>query len=541
MESLEPTAGESARSHGNDVDVVVVGAGILGVYQLYVAREAGYSVRLLEQGDGVGGTWYWNRYPGCRFDSESYTYGYLFSEELWQEWDWSEEFAPQPETERYLNHVIDKFDLRKLMRFGSTVTSAVWDEASNSWTTGTADGFEIRSQFLISATGVLSVPQYPDLPGREDFAGEAYHPARWPKEPVDFKGKRVAIVGTGSSGVQIAPEIADDVESVTIYQRTPSWCTPLNNHAISADQQAYLKANFESIRDELNASIAGFLHKPHDRKTFEDEKAERWAFYETIWSSPGFAKLSTNYTDLITDKAANAEWCAFMAEKIRAIVKDPATADMLIPKDHLYGGLRPPFVTGYFEMFNKPNVSLVSLRDTPILQVTETGIETSEGLREYDIIIWATGFDFGTGAMLRMGIVGVDGLTLNEYWADGPSTFLGIMCHGFPNLFFPGGPHGAAGNNPRYGGLQIDFVQNLINYARDNGYRRIEVPVEPEEAWNTMVDTLRAYSPFDERGQYYGGNTAGKPKRFLLNPGGRPKLDEAMDEAIASDYKGFLS
>jgi cation diffusion facilitator CzcD-associated flavoprotein CzcO len=537
MASLQDRSGQS----DSYVDVVVVGAGILGIYQLYTAREAGYSVRLLEQGDGAGGTWYWNRYPGCRFDSESYTYGYLFSEELWQEWDWSEEFAPQPETERYLNYVLDKFDLRRYIRFGSRVTSAVWDEAATSWTTRTADGFEIRSRYLISATGVLSVPQYPEVPGREDFAGEAHHTGRWPKEPVDFTGKRVAIIGTGSSGVQIAPEIADDVESLTIFQRTSTWCTPLNNHSISAGQQAYLKANFESIREELNASISGFLHKPHDRDTFEDAKEERWAFYETIWNSPGFAKLTTNYKDLLSNREANADFCAFLEEKIRSIVKDPATADKLIPRDHLFGGLRPPFVTGYFEMFSKPNVSLVSLRETPILRVTESGIETSDGLREFDMIIWATGFDFGTGAMLRMGIVGVDGLTLNERWADGPSTFLGIMCHGFPNLFFPGGPHGAAGNNPRYGGEQIEFVQNLINYARDHGYRRVEVPVGPEQAWMTMIEALRAFSPFDERGQYYGGNTAGKPKRFLLNPGGRPKMVEAMDEAISSDYKGFLS
>lgn len=537
MPSLEAGLPDS----GSSVDVVVVGAGILGLYQLYVAREAGCSVLLLEQGDGAGGTWYWNRYPGCRFDSESYTYGYLFSEELWHEWDWSEEFAPQPETERYLNHVVDKFDLRRHIRFASRVISAVWDEGSTSWTTRSADGFEIHSRYLISATGVLSVPQYPDVPGREDFSGETYHPARWPKEPVDFRGKRVAIIGTGSSGVQIAPEIADEVESVTVYQRTPTWATPLNNHPISAEQQAYLKANFESIRDELNASISGFLHKAHDRKTFEETKEQRWAFYEKIWNSPGFAKLSTNYTDLLTDREANAEFCAFLEEKIRSVVKDPATADKLIPRDHLYGGLRPPFVTGYFEMFNKPNVSLVSLRETPILRVTETGIETSDGLRQFDMIVWATGFDFGTGALRRMGIVGVDGLALNDYWADGPSTFLGVMCHGFPNFFFPGGPHGAAGNNPRYGSLQIDFILDLINYAGNHGYRRIEVPIEPEEAWMDMIERFRPYSPFEERGQYYGGNTAGKPKRFLLNPGGRPKMDEAMGKVVSSDYRGFLS
>jgi len=520
--------------------MVIVGAGILGIYQLYRAVQAGYSVRLLEQGDGVGGTWFWNRYPGCRFDSESYTYGYLFSEELWQEWDWSEEFAPQPETERYLNHVVDKFDLRRHVRLNSKVTSAVWDEGSASWTTGTEDGLEIRSRYLIAATGVLSVPQYPDVPGRDDFLGQSYHPVRWPKEPVDFRGKRVAVVGTGSTGVQIGPAISGEVESLVIYQRSATWATPLNNHPISAEQQAYLKANYAPIKAELDVSVGGFLHKPSGKKWAEDAPTDRQAFYEAVWNSPGFAKISTNYDDLLFNTEANAEWCAFMADKIREIVKDPVIADRLIPKDHLYVGLRPPYVIDYYEMYNRPNVELVSLRDTPIVKVAETGIETSDGLREFDVIIWATGFDFGTGAMARMGIVGAGGLTLGDYWADGPLTYLGIMAHGFPNLFFPGGPHGAAGNNPRYGGLQVDFTHDLIDYARAEGARRIEVPKEAEQAWMDMIAELSAYSPFQQRGQYYGANTPGKAKAFLLNPGGRPKLDEFMAKAVEGGYRGFL-
>jgi cation diffusion facilitator CzcD-associated flavoprotein CzcO len=522
-------------------DVVIVGAGILGINQLYRAVQAGYSVRLLEQADGVGGTWYWNRYPGCRFDSESYTYGYLFSAELWQEWDWSEEFAPQPETERYLNHVVDKFDLRRRIRLNSKVTSAVWDERDGTWTTETEDGFTVRSRYLISTTGVLSVPQYPDVPGREDFAGETYHPVRWPKTPVDLKGKRVAVIGTGSTGVQIGPAIAGEVESLVMYQRSATWATPLNNHPISADQQAYLKANYDPIKAELDASVGGFLHKPAGKKWVDDAPEQRQAFFESVWNSPGFAKISANYEDLLFNTDANGEWCAFMADRIRAIVNDPATAAKLIPTDHLYVGLRPPYVTGYYEMYNRPNVELVSLRDTPIVKVTETGIETSDGLREFDVIIWATGFDFGTGAMLRMGIVGEGGLTLNDYWADGPLTYLGIMTHGFPNFFFPGGPHGAAGNNPRYGEHQVVFVQDVIDYARDHGQRRIEVPKPDEQAWMDMIAQLLPYSSFVKRGQYYGGNTPGKPMAYLLNPGGRPKLDEFMAKAVESGYAGFLA
>jgi cation diffusion facilitator CzcD-associated flavoprotein CzcO len=530
-----------AQRLGRQADLVIVGAGILGIYQLYRAIQGGYSAQLLEQGGGVGGTWYWNRYPGCRFDSESYTYGYLFSEELWQEWDWSEEFAPQPETERYLNYVVDKFDLRRHIRLNSQVTSAGWDEASASWTTGTQDGFEIRSRYLIAATGVLSVPQYPDVPGREDFRGESYHPVRWPREPVDFRGKRVAVVGTGSTGVQIGPAIAGEVESLVMYQRSATWATPLNNHPISAEQQAYLKASYAPIKAELDASVGGFLHKPSGKKWAEDSPEERKAFFEDAWNSPGFAKISTNYEDLALNREANADWCAFMADKIRGIVKDPVTADKLIPGDHLYIGLRPPYVTGYYEMYNQPNVELVSLRETPIVKVTETGIETSDGLREFDIIVWATGFDFGTGAMLRMGIVGAGGLTLRDYWADGPLTYLWIMTHGFPNLFFPGGPHGAAGNNPRYAGDQSDFVAGLLDYAREHEYRVIEVPAALEEEWTTTVNAEAVTrSSFNEKSYFYGANIPGKARRFLLNPLGRPKLIELMEAAAKNNYEGFF-
>jgi cation diffusion facilitator CzcD-associated flavoprotein CzcO len=540
MESLETVHGDGSGRPGADVDVLVVGAGITGIYQLYIALEAGFSATLLEAGAGVGGTWYWNRYPEARFDSESYTYAYLFSTELFEEWEWKEHFAAQPEIERYLNHVVDKFDLRRHMQFGAKVASAVYDE-SGMWTVGASDGTERRARFLIAATGVLSVPYFPDVPGREDFHGVSAHTGLWPSTPIEFAGKRVAVIGTGSSGVQLVPAIAGEVASLTVYQRTANWCTPLNNRPITPEEQAGLKAGFEAMRDTLNASRSGFLHLPADRTTFEDSKEERWAFYEKIWRSPGFSKLSSNYTDLTTDKAANAEWCEFIAEKIRSIVKDPETAERLIPKDHGYGGKRPPYVTGYYEAYNNPNVSLVDLTETPILRVTETGIETAGGLREFDVIVWATGFDFGTGALLRMGIRRRQGLELEQYWADGPRTFLGIMCHGFPNFFFPGGPHGSAGNNPRYAGDQSDFINDALVYMRDHGYRSIEVPAAKEDEWTTMVDTLAVKVGFDESSYFYGSNVPGKARRYLINPAGRPKLLEIMAEVVKGDYKGFLA
>jgi cation diffusion facilitator CzcD-associated flavoprotein CzcO len=522
-----------------DIDVLVVGAGVTGIYQLYRAREAGFSAQLVEAGGGVGGTWYWNRYPGARFDSESYTYGYLFSQELFDEWEWQEHFAAQPETERYLNHVVDRFDLRRLMRFGAKVTSAVFDEPSGTWVVTLGDGSRIRARFLIAATGVLSVPYIPDVPGLEDFRGESDHTGLWPDEPVDFAGKRVAIIGTSSSGVQVLPTILGDVEQVTVYQRTANWCTPLNNTPITPEEQAQLRADFEDLCKVLNTSISGFAHPVNLRAAFDDSEAERQAFYEQMWTSPGFMKLTSNYADLLFNEAANAEWCEFIAEKIRGIVRDPDTAARLIPKDHRFGEKRPPFVSGYFEAFNDPKVSLVDLRETPIVRLTESGIETTDGLQEFDIIVWATGFDFGTGALSRMGIRGRDGLELTKHWADGPTTFLGLQTRGFPNFFFPGGPHAAAGNNPRYNGDQVDFLIDVLVYAREHGCDVIEVSAESEERWTRMVDRGAAKTTFGTIGQYVGGNIPGKPKRYLLNTGGRLKLFQVIADVVATDYQAF--
>jgi cation diffusion facilitator CzcD-associated flavoprotein CzcO len=522
------------------VDVLVAGAGITGIYQLYRAREAGFSVQLLEAGDGVGGTWFWNRYPGARFDSESYTYAYLFSKELYDEWEWQEHFAEQPEIERYLNHVVDRFDLRRHIRLGARVTSATYDEGSATWTVRTQDGSECRARFLISATGILSVPYFPDVPGREDFRREQHHTGLWPSTPVEFTGKRIAVIGTGSSGVQLIPVAAEEAESLTVYQRTANWCTPLNNAPITREEQARLRADFASICETLNTSAAGFLHQPHDRATFDDSEEARRAFFEKLWRSPGFTKLTSNYTDLLFDERANAEWCEFVAQKIRSLVHDPATADKLIPKGHRYGEHRPPFVTGYFEAYNRPNVSLIDLNETPMVRLTERGIETADGEREFDIVVWATGFDFGTGALLRMGIRGRGGLALEDHWADGPQTFLGVQTSGFPNFFFPGGPHAAAGNNPRYNGDQVDFITQTLVYTRDNGYDVIEVDPAAEGDWTAMVDRNAVKPPsFGQSSYYFGANIPGKPRRYLLNSAGRPKLFSVIADEVANGYKSF--
>lgn len=522
-----------------DVEVLVVGAGVTGIYQLHRARQAGFSVRLVEAGGGVGGTWYWNRYPGARFDSESYTYGYLFSRELFEEWEWQEHFAAQPETEAYLNHVVDRFDLRRDMRFGAAVTAAVFDERSGTWAVTLSDGTSIRARFLIAATGVLSVPYVPDVPGHERFRGVAHHTGRWPADPVDVAGRRVAVVGTSSSGVQVVPAILPEVAELTVYQRTANWCTPLNNTPITPEEQRQLRADFDQLCEILNTSISGFAHPVNERSAFDDTPAQRQAFYERMWNSPGFMKLTSHYQDLLFNEDANAEWCAFVAAKIRGIVHDPETATRLIPTDHRFGGKRPPFVAGYFEAFNDPKVTLVDLRATPIVGLTEVGIETTEREREHDVIVWATGFDFGTGALARMGIRGRDGVVLNDHWADGPSTFLGLQTRGFPNLFFPGGPHAAAGNNPRYNGDQVDFLTEVLVHASEAGAGIIEVAAESEERWTRMVDKGAARTTFGTIGQYVGSNIPGKPRRYLLNTGGRPKLFEVIADVVKHDYDAF--
>ena len=521
-------------------DVLVIGGGVTGIYQMYQARGAGFSVKLLEAGAGVGGTWYWNRYPEARFDSESYTYGYLFSKELWEEWQWSERFAGQPEIERYFNYVVDRFDLRRDIVFGAKVTSAGYDEQTGTWSVRTADGTQWRARFVVAATGILSVPHIPEIAGREDFRGEQHHTGLWPAASVDFAGKRVALIGTGSSGVQLVPAIADEVAALTVYQRTPDWCTPLNNAPITAAEQAELRANFPAIRETLNTSPSGFLHVINMRPAHDDTAEQRQEFYEKMWHGPGFTKLTENYIDMINNPAVNAEWCDFIARKVRGIVTDPATADKLIPTDHGYAGRRPPFGTGYYEAYNKPNVSLVSLLETPIVRITEKGIETAAGLQEFDVIIWATGYDFGTGALNRLGVRGRQGLRLEDYWADGPRTFLGVVAAGFPNFFFPGGPHGALGNNPRYSGDQVDFVIDALIHTREHDHDIIEVDPAAERKWTDMMNDSESRSSFLKSSYFYGSNIPGKPVRQLLNPTGRWTLQKMIAEVNENDFAAFL-
>jgi cation diffusion facilitator CzcD-associated flavoprotein CzcO len=521
-------------------EVLIIGAGIAGVHQLYTLSTAGFDVRLVEAGAGAGGVWFWNRYPMARFDSESYAYGYLFDEKLFREWEWKERFAGQPEIEAYINHVVDRYSMRERIEFGFRVTSAVWDEAGYHWTVTSGDGRRWRSRHLVAATGLLSVPFYPETPGRETFAGQSYHTGRWPAEPVDFSGRRVAVIGTGSSGVQIIPPIAAEAAELTVYQRTANWCTPLNNSPILADEWQSLRESFPAMFAYLRESASGFLHRPSGKMTFEVPPQERRRLYEQLWNAPGFAKVLSNFGDLSQDPAANEEFCEFLRGKIRETVHDPDVADALIPKDHGYGQKRPPFVKEYYEVFNKPNVSLVDLRVDPIREITARGIVTAGGERALEIIVWATGFDAGTGALLRINPIGMAGRALREHWADGPQTYLGVACSGFPNFYFVGGPHGGGlGNLPRATEIQVDFVTHILRHAREHGYTRLEAEPDAEQVWTDSVYEGAQQLNLAASSWFLGSNVPGKPKRFLLYPRGQHDYRREIAELTSDDLDGF--
>lgn len=521
------------------IDVLVIGAGVSGLYQLYKLQRTELTFRAVEAGDGVGGTWYWNRYPGARFDSESYSYAYFFSKELLEDWDWSEHFAGQPEIERYLNAAADKFDLRRHITFGVKVVSMTWNESERLWTSVLSDGSAIASRFVVTAIGMLSAPQFPAIPGMEEFEGPAHHTGLWPREPVDFTGKRVAVIGTGSSGVQLISTIADQVAELTVYQRTPNWCTPLNNSPITDEEQEQLKTTFDRLHDRLMGSFAGFVHEFSTDSAADTTPEQRREFWETLWNAPGFAKFLGNYLEVMTTEEYNSEFSAFLEGKIRARVQDQSVADKLVP-DHGYGVKRPPFEINYFEAYNLPHVSLIDMRETPILRATARGLVTAEGEREFDIIVYATGFDAITGAFDRIDITGTNG-TLKEYWAQGPHTVAGAASPGFPNMFFLVGPHSSGGNVPRISERQCDFVTDVIAEGVRRGGTRIEATPEAESAWTAHVHelnsgTLGAKAALDYT---YGVNTPGKTVTFRHYDGGLVGLTAKHAEIVSADYVAF--
>lgn len=521
------------------LDVLVIGAGISGIYQMYRLTQTDLSFAAVEAGDGVGGTWYWNRYPGARFDSESYSYAYFFSKELREEWSWSEHFAGQPEIESYLNHVVDRFDLRKHITFNTRVAAMDFDEATRTWQVTTTDGDVLRARFVITGVGMLSAPQFPPVPGIDDFRGVSAHTGLWPKEGVDVAGKKVAVIGTGSTGVQVISSIADKVGSLTVYQRTPNWCTPLNNSPITDEEQEQIKSTMDQLHETLKSSFSGFMHNFAPVEAGSVSREERLEFWEKLYTAPGFAKLLGNYLQVMTDKGYNREFSDFVESKIRARVNDPAVADLLVP-DHGYGVKRPPFETKYYEIYNQPNVKLVDLRTTPITTITETGVETTEGAEDFDVIIYATGFDAITGAYDRIDIT-AGGASLRTAWEEGPHTFVGASAPGFPNLFFLVGPHSSSGNVPRMSERQVDFVTGALGEAVRRGATRVEATQEAAKEWTDHVYELNSGSLAAEAkiDYTYGTNTPGKKVVFRHYDGGLAGLNAKMTAVEGSSYAGY--
>jgi cation diffusion facilitator CzcD-associated flavoprotein CzcO len=523
-----------------EFDAIVIGAGVCGLYQLYRLRRLGLSVRCYEGGSGVGGTWYWNRYPGCRFDSESEVYGYSWSAELLQEWDWKEHYSAQPENERYLNYVADKFDLRKDIQFHAWVKSAVYDEEANRWEVLLASGQRARTQFLIAAVGILSARYTPPFAGIESFHGESYHTGRWPKEPVDLRGKRVAVIGTGATAVQLIPEIAKEVGHLTVFQRTPNYCAPLRNSLVSAETQRQWKASYPEIHKSCRETPTGFMYDFDPRSALKVSKEERLVLYEELWEQPGFKKWLGNFREIMTDPEINEEFSEFVRNKIRARVKDPVVAEKLAPKDHPFGSKRVPLETNYYEAYNRDNVLLVDVRGTPIERITPKGIQTSDREYEFDVIIYATGFDAITGAVTQIDIRGEGGETLKDKWANnGWSTYLGLQTAGFPNLFLA--MTAVFCNYTLCAEMVVEWITECIRYMREQGLRRIAPTLQAEEAWVEHVNALAAGSIFSRAHSawFMGTNIPGKKRALLLYANTVPAYRQKCAEAAASGYEGF--
>jgi cation diffusion facilitator CzcD-associated flavoprotein CzcO len=526
-----------------DFDAIIIGAGVSGLYQLHQLRQLGLRTIVFETGTNVGGTWYWNRYPGARFDSESWTYGYSFSEELLQEWNWEEHFASQPETERYLNYVADKFDLRRDIQCGSRVTSAHYQDETRTWNVLLEDGRRYNTRFLITAIGVLSAPTMPRIAGVETFKGQSCHTAHWPKEPVNFEGKRVAVIGTGATAVQTIQTIARQVGHLTVFQRTPNWCAPLHNSRISDEEMGEIRARYPEIFARCHETPGCFIHSPDPRSALEVTQEEREAFWEKLYGEPGFGIWQANFRDILTDRKANALISEFVARKIRQRVKDPSVAEKLIPKNHGFGTRRLPLETYYYEVYNQPNVRLVDINETPIECITPAGIKTSDAEYAFDLIIYATGFDAITGAFDRIDIAGVDGCRLKDRWRAGPETYLGVLVEGFPNLLMVMGPHAGLGNFPRAAEYSVEWVTGLVRYARDHGLTRIEATREGTVQWTEHVKVMGQGLLANEVDSWMTGinrNVEGKQLRKIMRySGGYPVYREHCDAVAAEGYRAL--
>ena len=521
-----------------EFDAIVIGAGVMGLYQLYRLRKMGLSVRVYEDGTGVGGTWYWNRYPGCRFDSESETYGYSFSEELLQEWDWKEHFSGQPENERYLNYVADKFKLRPDIQFNSRVAAAVYDEAEKRWEVRLESGERARAQFLVGAVGILSAQYTPPFEGIDRFRGESFHTSRWPKEKVDFRGKRVGCIGTGATAVQLIPIVAEEAGHLTVFQRTPNYCAPLRNSAVAPQTQNEWKAHYPEIHKRCRETPAGFVHNFDPRSALEVSAEERTALYEELWALPGFKKWLGNFHDIMTNREANETFAEFVRSKIRERVHDPVVAEKLVPKDHPFGAKRIPLESGYYETYNRDNVSLVDVREAPIERITAKGVQTRQAEYELDVIIYATGFDAVSGPLTRIDIRGEGGQTFRDKWADGPRSYLGLQTAGFPNFFIA--TNSAFCNYTVCAEMIVEWIADCIGHMREHKLRCVVPSPEAEQAWVEHANELASRTLMSDGDSWFmGSNIPGKKRALLLYANSATAYRQKCREVAAKGYEGF--
>ena len=520
-------------------DAIVIGAGVTGLYTSYCLRNNGMRVRVFEDGDGVGGTWYWNRYPGARFDSESYTYGYSFSEELLREWDWKELYSGQPENERYLNYVADKFDLRQYIRFNSRVAGCYFEEDRNTWRVEIQDGHKARAPFLVTAVGLLSAFYVPDFEGLDTFQGQWCHTGRWPKEGMDLAGKRVGVIGTGATAVQLITEIAKEVGHLTVFQRTANYCAPLRNRPITDEEQRQIRANYPEIFRRCAETAGSFVHMFDPRSALEVPAEEREEQYERLWQEPGFAKWLSNFYDVMLPGEANEDYAEFVRNKIRERVHDPEVAEMLAPKDHMFGSKRLPCESGYYEVYNRDNVLLVDVKKAPIQRITPTGLATADAEYDLDVIIFATGYDAVTGSLTRIDIRGVGGEKLTDKFANGPRTYMGIQSAGFPNMFTVNAA--SVGNFVRAAEPLVEWVTECICYVRENEYVRISPTLEAEDEWVNHVNEEGSKILRSQANSWFvGANIPGKARALLTSPDTAPVMRAKRADVAANGYEGFL-
>jgi cyclohexanone monooxygenase len=542
MSALQSMSGKGHSANAETYDVVVVGAGFAGMYMLHRLRGLGLSVRVYEQGGDVGGTWYWNRYPGARCDVESMQYSYSFSDELQQEWDWSERYAPQPEILKYANYVADRFKLRSDIALNTRVDRAIFDETANSWSVTTSDGNTATAKYVVLATGCLSNARMPDIRGLADFKGKVYHTGHWPHEPVDFTGQRVGVIGTGSSAIQSVPVIAEQASHLTVFQRTANFSIPARNAALTPEERDSFRSNYPEIRRIAREEMKnGIVQEVPDRGALDDGDNERRAKYEVRWARGGLTFMGV-YNNLALDKAANDTAANFVREKIAEIVKDPQTAKLLQPNNHPIGSKRICIDSDYFATFNRPNVTLVDIRSNPIEEILPNAVRTGDKDYEVDALVLATGFDAMTGSVAKIEIRGRDGQTLNQKWAEGPKTYLGLMSAGFPNLFIITGPGSPSVLSNMIVSIEqhVDWITDCLAYMRGRGLDTMEATPHAEDNWVDHVNEVAHGTLYPQANSWYmGANIPGKPQIFMPYIGGVGVYRQICNNVAAKGYKGF--